>query len=729
MHTAIRFLFVCLLMSTLFYAQSLDDKLLEATRAEDIASVKALLEEGADVNAKYRYDATPLFFAADRGNAELVQLLIDRGATINAKDTFYGVTPLQWASFNERTDVVKILLKSGAEGGSQVLASAARSGNVELAKVALETLEPDSASLSGALLSAKNGKHDKIVSLLKEAGAVEPVAKASDIAPEVLASYAGKYRNSDIGMQMTFSVKEGRLVGDVAGQPSLTYVSVQEHVFKAVEFDGIQVTFKMAAGSATAFEFKQGERSFPFERVTADAEEAPDPGAAPVADAGEYSTADKTVAKALNWPSFRGPQASGVADGQFPPVKWDAESGKNIKWKVELPGFAHASPVIWEDRIFITTSVSSDTSAELRVGLYGDVAPDKDVSEHSWDIYALDRHSGKILWKRTAHKGVPKVKRHTKASQNNSTPVTDGKYVVAVFGAEGMYCYDVDGNLKWKKDLGYLDSGWFFDPDYQWGHGSSPIIYKDMVIIQCDIQKNSYIAAYRLKDGSEVWRMARDEIPSWSTPTVYEAESGPELITNATNRILAYDPLTGKELWYIKGNSEIAVPTPLIAHGMIYVTSGYRPIQPIYAIKPGAREEITLEEDSTSNDHIVWSAKRGGPYMPTPIIYGDYLFVCANNGTIACYDAKTGERKFRERLGGRGGGYAFSGSPVAADGKIYFPSEDGEVYVIEASPEFKLLAKNDVGEVIMTTPAISDKTLYIRTQRHLVAIAETNKEL
>ncbi len=723
-----RFVLLGLLLTLPLLAQSLDDKLLDATRAEDIKAVKSLLKQGADVNAKYRYDATPLFFASDRGNAALVQLLIDKGAEVNAKDTFYNVTPLQWATFNSHNNVVKILLKSGAEGGDAVLASAARNGNLDLAKIALEGMNPDSASLSNALVAAKGGEHDEIVKLLMDAGAVEPVVTGADIAPELLKPYTGKYRNSDIGMQLTFKIKEGRLIGETAGQPSLTYVPVEDDVFKAVEFDGIRIAFEKKDDAVPSFVLTQGERSFTFNRMSAEEEEKADPGAEPIADAAEYTTGAKTVAKAMNWPGFRGPQASGVADGQFPPVKWDSESGKNIKWKVEIPGFAHASPVIWEDRIFITTSVSSDTSAELRVGLYGDVAPDKDVSQHSWEVLAIDRKSGKILWRQVAHKGVPKVKRHTKASQNNSTPVTDGKYVVALFGAEGLYCYDVDGNLQWKKDLGFLDSGWFFDPDYQWGHGSSPIIYKDMVIVQCDIQKDSYIAAYRLKDGREVWKKMRDEIPSWSTPTVYEAKSGPELITNATNRILAYDPDNGNELWYIKGNSEIAVPTPLIAHDMIYVTSGYRPIQPIYAVKPGGRDDIT-PKDTTANEHVVWSTRRGGPYMPTPIIYGDYLYVCANNGTVSCYDALTGERKYRERLGGRGGGYAFSGSPVAADGKIYFPSEDGEVYVVAAGPEFKLLAKNDLGEVIMTTPAISDKTIYIRTQSHLVAIAAENKEL
>jgi outer membrane protein assembly factor BamB len=430
------------------------------------------------------------------------------------------------------------------------------------------------------------------------------------------------------------------------------------------------------------------------------------------------------VAAAKNWPSFRGRFASGIADGQNPPATWDAEKSLNIKWKTPVPGLAHSSPIVWDDRVFITTAISSDTSAKLRVGLYGDVAPDKDVSKHTWKVYCLDKKTGKIIWERTAYEGAPKVKRHPKATQANSTPAADGKYVVVLFGAEGLYCYDFNGKLIWQKDLGVLDAGWFYDPDYQWGYGSSPIIYKNLVIVQCDIQKNSFIAAYDIKTGKRVWLTPRDEIPSWGTPTIHEGKARVELIANGTGHIRGYDPMTGKELWKLAGNSEITTPTPFVAHDLIFVTSGYRPIQPIYAIRVGATGDISLKENEEANAYIAWSKKRGGPYMPTPVVYGDYLYICANNGTVTCYDAKTGEQIYRERLGGRGKGYAFTASPVAADGKLYFTSEDGEVYVVKAGPQYELIATNSMGEICMATPAISDGMIFIRTQNHVYAIGE-----
>ncbi len=231
--------------------------------------------------------------------------------------------------------------------------------------------------------------------------------------------------------------------------------------------------------------------------------------------------------------------------------------------------------------MFVSTAVSSLANSELRVGLYGDVEPSKDQSSHSFRLYALDKKTGKIVWEREAYAGVPKTKRHPKSTYANPTPVTDGKNIVVLFGSEGMYCYDFDGKLRWKKDLGVLDAGWFYDPDYQWGTASSPIIYKDTVIVQADIQTGSFIAAYSLKDGKQVWKTMRDELPSWGTPAIYEGAPRAELVTQATHFTRGYDPATGKELWKLGPNSEVTAPTPIVAGGFIFVTNGYRGIQPI----------------------------------------------------------------------------------------------------------------------------------------------------
>jgi outer membrane protein assembly factor BamB len=430
-----------------------------------------------------------------------------------------------------------------------------------------------------------------------------------------------------------------------------------------------------------------------------------------------------SVASAQNWPQFRGPGATGVVEGQKAAATWNAQKSENTRWRTEIPGLGHSSPVVWGNKVFVTTAITSSAKDETRFGLYGEVAPVKDDPKHTWKVYALDKQTGKILWEQTAYEGLPKVKRHPKSTHSDSTPVTDGKYLVVLFGSHGLYAYDLNGKLKWKQDLGVLDSGWFYDADYQWEHGSSPVIYHDLVIIQADVQKDSFIAAYDLKTGKLVWKTPREEISSWGSPTVYEGKTRSEVITNGSKAIRGYDPLTGKELWRLTPNSEVTTPTPFVAHDLIFVTSGYAPIQPIYAIKVGAVGDITLKDGKDSSDAIAWSKQRGGPYMPTPVVYGDLLYTCSNQGVFTAYNAKTGERIYQERLGGKGG--AFTASPVASDGKVYLSSEDGDVFVVKTGPKYELLSTNPVGEVMMATPAISDGLVIVRGLKHVFAFGES----
>lgn len=419
-----------------------------------------------------------------------------------------------------------------------------------------------------------------------------------------------------------------------------------------------------------------------------------------------------------DWPQFRGPRASGVAmRGSFP-TTWDAGSGAGLLWKTAIPGLGLSSPVVWGDRVFLTAAVSSDPKAAFRHGLYGDVDPSPDVSRHSWRVLALDKATGKVLWERVAHEGVPRSKRHPKSSQANPTPATDGKLVVAFFGSEGLYAYDRDGALLWKRDLGTLSAGWFYDPDYEWGVASSPILYKDTVIVQCDVQKGSFVAAFRLADGGPLWRAERDEIPSFATPNVYEGPERHELVTHAARFIRAYDPASGRELWRLGPNSEITTPTPVAAHGLIFVANGYGPIQPIYAVRPGGSGDLSLPEGQSKGPFVAWSTTRGGPYTPTPVVYGEHLYTLSNTGIFTCYEAKTGERVYQQRVAGGG---AYSASPVAADGKLYLTAEDGEVHVVRAGPRYEVLATNPVGEVLMATPALSDGVVLVRGLAHLHA--------
>lgn len=421
-----------------------------------------------------------------------------------------------------------------------------------------------------------------------------------------------------------------------------------------------------------------------------------------------------------NWPSFRGPQASGIAEKQNLPDRWNAKSGENILWRTPLPGLAHSSPVVWGNQIFVTSAVSSNPKATFRPGLYGDGDASKDRSAHRWLIYAIDKRTGKINWERLAHQGEPVERRHIKSTYANSSPATDGRIVVAWFGSQGVYAYDVSGQLLWKVDLGRLDLGAYDIPTYEWGPASSPIIWNHLVILQCDTQTDSFLLALDAATGKTVWKTERDETPSWGTPTIATTATGPVLVANASNFIRGYDPATGKELWRLGGSSKITAPTPIFAEGLFVVASGRSPEKPIFVVRPDARGDLTLAAGKTASDSIVWSKTGRGSYMPTPLIYRGVLYVLANNGLFDAYNLKTGDEIYRQRLPTVGSG--FSASPVAADGKIYLTNEDGEMFVIAAGEKFNHLATNSMGELLMATPALSDGVMYVRSAASLFAI-------
>jgi outer membrane protein assembly factor BamB len=425
--------------------------------------------------------------------------------------------------------------------------------------------------------------------------------------------------------------------------------------------------------------------------------------------------------ESLNWPSFRGINARGFSDGRPTPVTWNVENGDNIEWKTPVPGLAHSSPIIWENRIFITTAVSEKKNPELKTGLYGSINPVEDDAVYQWKVYCLDKKTGKILWEKTAHKGVPKVKRHPMATHANSTAATDGFYVVAFFGSEGLYCYDLDGNLVWKKDFGVLNSAFFSVPDAQWGFASSPVIHDGVIVVQCDALNTAFLAALDIKTGKELWRTPREDYPTWSTPTIYVGERKTQVIVNGFKHIGGYDFQTGKEIWKIDGGGDIPIPTPVVAGNLVYINSAHGRMSPIYAIKLDAQGDISLKDETTANDKIVWSVRRGGSYILTPLIYGDYLYNLNWNGSLSCFFAKTGEQIYREQIGKM---TSFAASGVAADGKLYFSSQEGDVYVIKSGPNFEILATNSMKDENLATPAISEGKLYFRTHHYLFAIAE-----
>jgi outer membrane protein assembly factor BamB len=424
---------------------------------------------------------------------------------------------------------------------------------------------------------------------------------------------------------------------------------------------------------------------------------------------------------AAAWPSFRGARAEGIASDQQLPASWNATTGEHVKWKARVPGLAHSSPIVWGDRVFVATAVSSLPDATFKPGLYGAGDASEDKSPHKWMLFAYDRKSGKVLWFRVAFEGPPVDKRHVKSTYASATPATDGNVVVASFGSQGIYAYDVGGKLLWKRDLGRMDVGAYNLPEYEWGPASSPFIWKDRVFVQVDTSKDDFITALDLKTGNTLWKTAREELPSWGTPTVVETSAGHELVTNGSNFIRGYDPMTGEERWRLGGSSQITAPTPIFAGGLFIVASGRAPERPIFAIKPGARGDITLPAGQRSNAHVAWSWTARGSYMPTPLAYNGLLYVLANQGLFDCYDLATGEEIYRQRLPHAGSG--FSASPVAADGKIYLSSEDGDMFVVTAGRTFALETKNTMGEPLMATPAITGGTMFVRGERHLYAIA------
>ena len=730
-------LIFALLITSCLHAQEQNEVFWKAAKNNDIQTLKALLDKGIDVDVKTQYGATALMFATDKGNLEVVNLLLEKGANPNINDTFYGSspfllsfskgnieiiksmlnhgadisteTPLIYASYSDNPEVAKLLIEKGAPGASKVILIAIRNENTDLALTILKLTKLDEATLSNALVSATAAKNESIIAALKDAGAKLPEKQISNV--EIKQTLIGEYKSKEESKIVT-NIKDNTLTVSFNGGPEYKLSLKEGYTFTLDENPAISFTFEMVQDIPVSLTFVQGENKTSFYKVE------PQPKIETPQKKETFTDVVGKVAKPMNWPSFRGNQANGVADGQFPPLNFDATKGTNLAWKTYIPGLAHSCPVIWNDKVFLTTALSSDTTAEYRVGLYGDVEPANDNSSHIWKIYCIDKKNGNILWEKKAYEGIPRVKRHTKGTQANSTPVTNGEYVVATYGSEGMICYDFKGNEIWRKDLGILDAGWFFEEETQWGHASSPIIYGNTVIVQCDRSKDSYIAAYDLKTGKEVWKTKREEISSWGTPTIYygATSANDELITNATKFIRGYNQKTGEELWRLSPNSEITVGTPIVSDNLIFVSNGYAPLQPIYAIKPGGKGNISIADSLNSGEFIQWRTKKGGTYMPSPIVYNGYLYTLNNNGALNCYDAKTGMIKYKKTLRD---GQSFTASIVAADGKLYFTSEEKGVIVVKAGPDFEQIAINPIGEICMATPAISDGFIFVRGQHHL----------
>ena len=487
-------------------------------------------------------------------------------------------------------------------------------------------------------------------------------------------------------------------------------------------------------------------------------------------------------AAAQNWPSFRGPNGSGIGNGS-PPAQWNVETGANVKWKTRIVGLGHSSPIVWGDRVYVTTATTKeDPAPDLKTGwLGGSIEPLADDQEWTWKVLCLDKANGKILWEKDACSGLPRIQRHPKSSHANATPATDGRHVVAFFGSEGLYAFDPQGALLWKKDLGPLKAAFYMVPTAEWGFGSSPIIHAGQVIVQCDVLDGGFWASFDVQTGRELRRVPRTDVPTWCTPAICDAGGHTQVICNGFKHMGGYDLDTGAELWKLAGGGDIPVPTPQVAQGLIFLTSGHSR-SPIFAVRADARGDLTpasnkpksgdqkagdesageqKSTDQRSSDQqvtdaksmdrksaeqqspapepgekssaaartgddptsqpagLAWSQGRYGAYMPTPLVLGDNLYIPSDNGMLTVLDIRTGAQRYRHRIKDAG---VFTASVVAADGRLYCTNEDGEVFVLKAGNEYELLARNSLHEACLATPAISDGLLLIRGRDYLYCL-------
>ena len=447
-----------------------------------------------------------------------------------------------------------------------------------------------------------------------------------------------------------------------------------------------------------------------------------------------------------NWPSFRGADALSTSeDDPRLPTTWSTT--ENVVWKTPVEGLGWSSPVIWGDHIFLTTVISDGDIEEPRMGLYfpyGSPEPSPDFRDpepgelmereadvHRWLVYALDFDSGNVLWTSEVHRATPNFDRHLKNTYASSTPVTDGERVYAYFGNVGVFTFDMDGNQLWEQRFDASDTR------LGWGPAASPVLHDDTLFIVNDTDDDSFVVALDAETGEERWRRDRDEGTNWSTPFVWQNELRTELVTTGSDQVRSYD-LNGQELWSFSGLSSITIPQPFSAHGLLYITSGYvgDSTRPVYAIKPGAAGDITLNDSEQRDEHIAWYDDTAGPYHPTPLVYGDYYFTLQDRGFFTVHDAQTGEELYfteqqiqtqevRSRIAP--GANGFTASPWAYNGRVFVLSEDGDTYVLDSENNFRTLATNSLEEVAMSSPAIARGSLFIRTRSHLWRLTDLSQ--
>jgi outer membrane protein assembly factor BamB len=413
-----------------------------------------------------------------------------------------------------------------------------------------------------------------------------------------------------------------------------------------------------------------------------------------------------------NWHQWRGPLATGEAPRGNPPLRWDGKT--NVKWKAAIPGRGSATPIVWGDRVFVLTAVDTGKEADPK-----DIPkPDRRFKKlttppttyHQFLVLALDRKSGKVLWQRTAAEAVPHEGHHPTHSYAAGSPMTDGRQLYVSFGSQGIYCYDLDGNLRWKRDLGRMETR------LGWGEGTSPVVHGDSVVVNWDHEGKSFITALEAKTGKPRWKEARDEVTSWATPLVVEHKGTTQVVVCATKKARGYDLATGKVLWECGGHTVNCIPSPVRFGDTVVCMSGYKGAFAA-AVRLDARGDVTDTKD------VVWQYDRGTPYVPSPLLAGGRLyFTQTNDPLLTCLDARTGKALLdRARLRGL---RVLYGSPVAAAGRVYLTDRDGTTLVLRQGDKVEVLATNRLGEGVDASPVVVGKQLLLRGEKHLFCIEE-----
>lgn len=418
-----------------------------------------------------------------------------------------------------------------------------------------------------------------------------------------------------------------------------------------------------------------------------------------------------------NWPQFRAGGAGAVAAGDLP-QKWS--DSENVLWKADVPGRGWSSPVVWQDRVFLTTVESEGGGEEQKKGLYlGGERPEPPKSVHHWKVLCLDLNTGKKTWERTVHEGVPASSIHLKNTYASETAATDGERVYVYFGNVGVYCLTVDGSPVWEKPLPA------FKTNAGWGTGASPALDGDRLYVLNDNEEQSSLIAFDKLDGEVIWQTPREEKSSWATPFVWRHADRTEIVASGSGRVRSYS-LSGEPLWELGEMSGNAIPTPFTHNDLLYVCSGHvmGKAKPIVAVKPGAQGDITPDKGSDKSSFVAWRQKAAAPYQPTPVLYQDRIYVLLDTGLMACYDAGNGTELFgKTRIPN---GRSFTASPWAFDGKIFCLNEDGVTFVIRASEEFELLYENKLAEddMCLATPAPVSNKLLIRTSARVYCLQQ-----